>query len=219
MNKLFTFIMLWMMSCLPILAQAPMDGGVWKDNTGKHINAHGGNIFNYKGTYYWYGESRSQDGKPYSSLGVSCFTSKDLKKWTNHGLVLPVSNEPGSDIEGGCIIERPKVLYNQKTRKFVMWFHLELKGQGYAAARMFKAKNIFGPWEQLPNPCRGEGADKTFGAQGTYIYKVETAAQKKMFHGADYVFMADMWNPKHLSDSRHLWVPISWENGAPVLKK
>ena len=26
-----------------------------------------------------------------------------------------------------------------------------------------------------------------------YIYnKVETAAQKKMFHGADYVFMADM---------------------------
>lgn len=51
------------------------------------------------------------------------------------------------------------------------------------------------------------------------IYKVETAAQKKMFHGADYVFMADMWNPKHLSDSRHLWVPISWENGAPVLKK
>lgn len=49
--------------------------------------------------------------------------------------------------------------------------------------------------------------------------KVETAAQKKMFHGADYVFMADMWNPKHLSDSRHLWVPISWENGALVLKK
>lgn len=48
---------------------------------------------------------------------------------------------------------------------------------------------------------------------------VETAAQKKMFHGADYVFMADMWNPKHLSDSRHLWVPISWENDAPVLKK
>lgn len=34
---------------------------------------------------------------------------------------------------------------------------------------------------------------------GMGIYnKVETAAQKKMFHGADYVFMADMWNPKHL---------------------
>lgn len=87
------------------------------------------------------------------------------------------------------------------------------------AARMFKAKNIYGPWEQLPNPCRGEGANKTFGGQGTYIYKVETAAQKKMFHGAEYVFMADIWNPKHLSDSRHLWIPISWENDMPVLKK
>ena len=52
MNKLFVFIMLWMMFCLPTLAQAPMDGGVWKDNTGTHINAHGGNIFNYKGTYF-----------------------------------------------------------------------------------------------------------------------------------------------------------------------
>ena len=38
MNKLFTFIVLWMMSCLPTLAQAPMDGGVWKDNTGKHTD-------------------------------------------------------------------------------------------------------------------------------------------------------------------------------------
>ena len=64
-------------------------------------------------------------------------------------MVLPVSNEPGSDIEGGCIIERPKVLYNQKTRKFVMWFHLELKGQGYAAARYGVATSDtpFGPFK------------------------------------------------------------------------
>lgn len=32
-------------------------------------------------------------------------------------------------------MERPKVIYNDKTKKFVMWFHLELKGKGYAAAR------------------------------------------------------------------------------------
>ena len=41
----------------------------------------------------------------------------------------------GSDIEKGSIIERPKVIYNAKTGKFVMWFHLELKSQGYNAAR------------------------------------------------------------------------------------
>ena len=72
------------------------------------------------------------------------------------------------------------------------------------AARMFKAKNIFGPWEQLPNPCRGEGADKTFGAQGTYIYKVETAAQKKMFHGADYVFIHRTFAAKFIHLKRKL---------------
>ena len=149
MKKLFAAIAALQLSCLPILAQAPMDGGVWKDNTGKHINAHGGSIFNHKGTYYWYGESRSENGKPYSSLGVSCFTSKNLKDWTNHGLVLPVSNEAGSDIEGGCIIERPKVLYNAKTKKFVMWFHLELKGRGYGAARAGVAVSDtpFGPFK------------------------------------------------------------------------
>ena len=32
-------------------------------------------------------------------------------------------------------MERPKVIYNDKTKQFVMWFHLELKGKGYAAAR------------------------------------------------------------------------------------
>lgn len=66
MKRTLSFILLAACSLLPMGAQAPMDGGVWNDNTGKHINAHGGSIFNYKGTYYWYGESRSADGKPYS---------------------------------------------------------------------------------------------------------------------------------------------------------
>ena len=44
-------------------------------------------------------------------------------------------NDSTSDIVQGCVMERPKVIYNEKTKKFVMWFHLELKGKGYAAAR------------------------------------------------------------------------------------
>ena len=38
-------------------------------------------------------------------------------------------------VTAGCVIERPKVIYNNKTDKFVLWFHLELKGQGYSAAQ------------------------------------------------------------------------------------
>ena len=122
------------MTNLSAVGQKPMEGGLWKDTSGNHINAHGGNIIQYRGTYYWYGETRSNGG-PVSSLGVSCYTSKNLRDWTSRGLVLSVTDETNSDIQRGCIIERPKVVFNARTRKFVMWFHLELKGRGYEAAR------------------------------------------------------------------------------------
>lgn len=50
-------------------------------------------------------------------------------------MALAVEDNDSSDITRGCILERPKVVYNAKTGKFVMWFHLELKGKGYEAAR------------------------------------------------------------------------------------
>jgi hypothetical protein len=34
-------------------------GALWADSKGIHINAHGGGILNYKGTYYWFGEHKS----------------------------------------------------------------------------------------------------------------------------------------------------------------
>ena len=66
---------------------------------------------------------------------MHCYSSTDLYNWKDEGISLAVSHDPQSDITEGCIIERPKVLYNAKTNKYVMWFHLELKGHGYSAAR------------------------------------------------------------------------------------
>lgn len=109
-------------------------GQIWADNTGVHINAHGGGVIYHKGTYYWYGEHKSARTSN-ALVGVMCYSSKNLTDWKNEGAVLKVSEEKGSDIEKGCIIERPKVIYNKETGKFVMWFHLELKGRGYVAAR------------------------------------------------------------------------------------
>lgn len=87
------------------------------------------------------------------------------------------------------------------------------------AARLFTAKNIFGPWTQLPNPCRGDGAETTFGGQGAYIYKVSDAKLRRQFGGAEYLFMADVWKPKELGNSGHLWIPIHFEDGKPVLRR
>lgn len=111
-------------------------GEIWPDNKKIHINAHGGGILKSDDTYYWYGEHKLE-GKAgnMAMVGVHCYSSKDLYNWTDEGIALSVSQDPNSEIVKGCIIERPKVIFNQKTRKFVMWFHLELKGMGYKAAR------------------------------------------------------------------------------------
>jgi hypothetical protein len=130
--------------------QAIRSGELWYDDGGRHINAHGGGIMKYEDTYYWFGEHKD-DRTSDAMVGVMCYASKDLVNWRNCGVALSVTEPaPGqgngrnvrrrgattdSDIERGCILERPKVIYNPVTKKFCMWFHLELKGQGYNAAR------------------------------------------------------------------------------------
>ena len=122
-------------------------GQIWKDNNGVHINAHGGGMLLHKGTYYWFGEHKvaGKIGNT-AQVGVHCYSSKDLYNWEDRGIALAVENE--GDIQKGCILERPKVIYNPKTKKFVMWFHLELKGEGYMSARagIAVADKVTGPY-------------------------------------------------------------------------
>lgn len=110
-------------------------GQEWPDRKGEHINAHGGGLLFHEGKYYWYGENRPARGFT-TEVGVEVYSSSDLVNWEDEGVALAVSEESGHDIERGCIMERPKVVRNPKTGKFVMLFHLELKGKGYAAARV-----------------------------------------------------------------------------------
>ena len=118
-----------------MLWRRQVNGQLWLDADGNHINAHGGNIIRYGKTYYWYGENRPYSGGS-TEAGISVYSSQDLMTWKNEGVALATSTEAGHDIQRGCIMERPKVIYNKKTRKFVMLFHLELRGRGYEAARV-----------------------------------------------------------------------------------
>jgi hypothetical protein len=282
-------------------------GELWPDTAGVAINAHGGGLLFRNGMYYWFGEFKTEGpGGNRANVGISVYSSHDLYRWKNEGVALKVSDDPNSDIVKGCVMERPKVLYNAKTKLYVMWFHLELKGKGYNAAlagvatsksptgpytfirdfrpdgemsrdmtlyqdddgkaylittsennqtqhlsqltddfldttghytrilahkalegeAIFKANghyfyigshttgwapnpafaavadSLAGPWRELGNPCRGEGAELTFGAQSTYVLPV---AGKP---GA-FIFIGDRWQPKNAIDGRYVWLPIT----------
>jgi Glycosyl hydrolases family 43 len=140
-NKIIQQFILCILCCLiqqylfaqiNVEKQTIQSGLVWNDTKGEIINAHGGGVIYANGTYYWFGEKRGRS----ASEGVNVYSSKDLYKWNYEGLALAQDqNDTLSDIARGCVMERPKVLYNEKTGKYVMYFHLELRGQGYRAAR------------------------------------------------------------------------------------
>ena len=50
-------------------------GEIWKDNTGVHINAHGGGVLFHNGRYYWFGEYKSED----TSAALRGVTTTDRK--------------------------------------------------------------------------------------------------------------------------------------------
>ena len=121
-------------SCSPSDQKSFTPGEVWQDEQGVAINAHGGGILLVGDTYYWFGEHKEAGKAGLAKRGVHCYSSKNLYDWKDEGIALAVSEEPGSPIEKGCILERPKVIYNAKTSKYVMWFHLEPKGASYSGA-------------------------------------------------------------------------------------
>ncbi|MCJ8209734.1 glycoside hydrolase family 43 protein [Mucilaginibacter sp. RS28] len=134
-------------------------GAIWADNNGTHINAHGGGLLYKNGVYYWFGEHKiAGEAGNKAIVGVHCYASKDLYNWKDEGIALSVSEDTTNDIAKGCILERPKVIYNKKTGKYVMWFHLERRGEGYGSARAGVAisDKVTGPYKYLksyrPNP-------------------------------------------------------------------
>jgi hypothetical protein len=152
--KLISFTLLFLATTLsPLISQAQKPkpvikpGEVWYDDKGEVINAHGGGMLYDHKTYYWFGEKRGLS----ASEGVNVYSSKDLLTWKNEGVALAKSTDPASEIATNGLMERPKVIYNPKTKQYVMWFHLELPGQGYEAARAGVAvsKNVTGPYQYV----------------------------------------------------------------------
>lgn len=103
-------------------------GAQWNDTTGAPVQAHGGGIIKVGGYYYWFGENRNAND---TFRYVSAYRSTDLRTWEfrNHVLTQSSAAELGS-----AKIERPKVIHNAATGRFVMWMHKE-NATDYGEAR------------------------------------------------------------------------------------
>jgi hypothetical protein len=277
-------------------------GAVWLDTQGRQIEAHGGGILKFKDTYYWFGEDRTQGLDP-SRRYVSCYASTDLAHWTFRARVVALSDP--EDLGASWVLERPKVFFNQKTGKFVMYAHIDGKGNyQYASVAVFTSDTVDGNYQYLksfrplgqqsrdlgqfvdddgaaylifedrphgfhiaklsadylnvekdvclipehleggalvhydglyyvigsslsgwsPNPNKyatathlagpwsafkdiAPPASNTYGSQSGLMLKVVGTKATTV------IFMADIWKPENLSDSRYLWMPLQIGGG------
>ena len=129
-----------------------LPGEPWPDDHGVPINAHGGGILFHEGVYYWFGEHKIAGAAGnLAQVGVHVYSSEDLYNWRDQGIALSLLDDPASPLARGCILERPKVIFNARTRQFVMWFHLEPPGAGYTGSLsgVAAASQAAGPYRFL----------------------------------------------------------------------
>lgn len=141
--------------------EAIIPGEIWEDTDGVPINAHSAGILFDQGVYYWYGEYKKGPTRRVEYLdtwecyrvdagGVACYSSTDLLNWKNEGLVLPaVREESTHDLHFSKVIERPKVIYNEATKKYVMWMHVDSEDYLYARAGVAISDSPTGPFTYL----------------------------------------------------------------------
>ena len=102
-------------------------GQVWLDTNGKRIQAHGGSIFYEEATktFYFYGENKEYtiQGNNVWTWGVRAYASKDFYNWEDKGLIIApeLEDETSSLNPYNALLDRPHIIYNRFTRKYVCW--------------------------------------------------------------------------------------------------
>ena len=124
-------------------------GQVWLDTEGKRIQAHGGSVIYVDGIYYWYGENKEfTDGtNDIWTYGIRFYRSNDLYNWEDLGLVIPPDTEDEKSPLNptNCMLDRPHIIYNKRTKKYVCWVKIMHK-EGHQDETVLTADKITGPY-------------------------------------------------------------------------
>jgi hypothetical protein len=188
---------------------------IWPDNRGQHVQAHGGGIIRVGDLYYWFGEDRSR-GLDRAKRYVSCYSSMDLIRWTFRNRVIQLADPEG--FGPTWVLERPKVFYNAKTRRYVMYMHIDGPAPGetgeYKLARVGVAisDNVDGDYRYLKSfrPLGHESRDI-----GQFIDDDGTAYL--IFEDRPFGFRIAALSDDYLNVEKEVClIPLHWEGGAVV---
>ena len=126
-------------------------GQVWLDTEGKRIQAHGGSIIYVDDTYYWYGENKEKTTGENNiwHWGVKCYSSKDLYNWKDEGIIIPPDLEDEhSPLHPSAQMDRPHIIYNKDTKKYVCWLKIMHKDETQSET-ILTADHILGPYTMV----------------------------------------------------------------------
>jgi beta-galactosidase len=194
------------------------NGTDWKDVDGQPIRAHDGGITRVGGTFYWYGTSYESNPKGlYGSRespwdGFRVYSSADLVNWKDEGYAFRRPEK------GWCSIytsHRAHVIYNERTKKYVMWFFYILHYPG-VILMVATSDTPTGPFELL-GP-RETGGPFGFG-QDMNLFKDDDGTAYLVYDDGNRDLRVDKLTDDYLASTKQSIVAVPRAHEAPAMIK
>ncbi|XLS29602.1 family 43 glycosylhydrolase [Flavobacteriaceae bacterium M23B6Z8] len=130
------------------------------DSEGEIVDAHDGRIIQFGDTFYWYGTAYGNTNGYTTANTYQCYSSTDLKTWKKEGRLLPEQPEG--------VYYRPHVIYNRKTKKYVLWYNWYPKlWEGRFGVAISDTPE--GPYKIVNDHVKMANSDKGLGDFGLFV--------------------------------------------------
>ena len=118
------------------------NGNLWKTADGQTVQAHAPGFLRVNDIWYMVGEDRSKPFNP----DVNLYSTTDLCHWKLERKIIE-NGVTSTELGRTRMIERPKLIYNEKTDRYIVWCHWESSNYGASEAASFFCDSVNGPYQ------------------------------------------------------------------------